>query len=96
MASDLERRIHAAAESTKDGGKPEKLPIPEEEMDKANELHNELVEKAAENDEELMELYFEKGNLDEDDMRKGLKIGRMKHRVVFPVRFGCHMRCPSR
>lgn len=68
----------------KEGGKPEKLPIPAEEEDKANELHNELVEKAAENDEELMELYFEKGNLDEDEMRKGLKIGMMKHEV-FPI-----------
>ncbi|MCK5705561.1 MAG: elongation factor G, partial [Cyclobacteriaceae bacterium] len=68
----------------KDGGKPEKLPIPDEEQDKANELHNELVEKAAENDEELMELYFEKGTLDEDEMRKGLKIGMMNHEV-FPI-----------
>lgn len=68
----------------KDGGKPEKLPIPAEEEDTANELHNELVEKAAENDEELMELYFEKGSLDEDEMRKGLKIGMMKHEV-FPI-----------
>ncbi len=68
----------------KDGGKPEKFPIPEEEQERANELHNELVEKAAENDEELMELYFEKGSLDEDEMRKGLKIGMMKHEV-FPI-----------
>ena len=68
----------------KGGGKPAKLPIPGEEEDKANELHNELVEKAAENDEELMELYFEKGNLDEDELRKGLKIGMMKH-DVFPI-----------
>jgi len=68
----------------KDGGKPEKLPIPEEEQERADELHNELVEKAAENDEELMELYFEKGSLDEDEMRKGLKIGMMKHEV-FPI-----------
>ncbi|MCG8310061.1 MAG: elongation factor G [Cytophagales bacterium] len=68
----------------KDGGKPEKLPIPEEEQDRADELHNELVEKAAENDEELMELYFEKGSLDEDEMRKGLKLGMMKHEV-FPI-----------
>jgi elongation factor G len=68
----------------KDGGKPKKLPIPAEEEDRASELHNELVEKAAENDEELMELYFEKGNLDEDEMRKGLKIGMMKH-DVFPI-----------
>ncbi|HEY0898724.1 MAG TPA: elongation factor G [Sphingobacteriaceae bacterium] len=66
------------------GGKPEKLPIPEGELDRANQLHNELVEKAAENDEGLMEQYFEKGNLDEDELREGLKIGMMKHQV-FPV-----------
>lgn len=67
-----------------DGGKPQKLPIPESEKEKAARLHNELVEKAAENDEKLMELYFEKGSLDEDEMRKGLKIG-MIHQQVFPV-----------
>src|SRR6185436_6844646 len=50
------------------GGKPEKLPIPAEEKEKADKLHNELVEKAAENDEKLMELYFQKGNLDEDEL----------------------------
>lgn len=67
-----------------DGGKPEKLPIPESEKAKADALHNILVEKAAENDESLMELYFEKGNLDEDEMRKGLHIGMLKHQV-FPI-----------
>ena len=67
-----------------DGGKPEKLPIPKEETEKANRLHNELVEKAAENDEKLMEKYFEKGTLDEDEMRHGLKAG-MIHHEVFPV-----------
>lgn len=66
------------------GGKPEKLPIPESEAGQANQLHNELVEKAAENDEALMEQYFEKGSLDEDEMREGLRIGMMKHQV-FPV-----------
>jgi elongation factor G len=67
-----------------DGGKPQKLPIPESEKEKANQLHNELVEKAAENDEKLMEKYFEKGTLDEDEMREGLKQG-MIHHDVFPV-----------
>ncbi|MBT30909.1 MAG: elongation factor G [Thalassobius sp.] len=67
-----------------EGGKPEKLPIPDSEKERANELHNELVEKAAENDESLMELYFEKGNLDEDELRQGLKIGMLNH-DVFPV-----------
>ncbi|MDZ4750827.1 MAG: elongation factor G [Flavobacteriales bacterium] len=68
----------------KDGGKPGKLPIPENEKEKADILHNALVEKAAENDEELMTLYFEKGNLDEDELRKGLHVGMVNHEV-FPV-----------
>lgn len=67
-----------------DGGKPEKLPIPDSEKERAEQLHNELVEKAAENDDTLMERYFEKGSLDEDEMRQGLKIGMLKHQV-FPV-----------
>jgi elongation factor G len=67
-----------------DGGKPEKLPIPEAEKERANQLHNALVEKAAENDEKLMEKYFEKGTLDEDEMREGLKLG-MIHHDIFPV-----------
>ncbi len=66
------------------GGKPEKLPIPESEKEKAAMLHNSLVEKAAENDEKLMEKYFETGTLDEDEMREGLKLG-MIHHDVFPV-----------
>jgi elongation factor G len=66
------------------GGKPEKLPIPDSEKEMAERLHNELVEKAAENDDTLMEQYFEKGNLDEDELREGLKIGMLKHQV-FPV-----------
>ncbi len=67
-----------------EGGKPEKLPIPASEREKADKLHNELVERAAENDEKLMEKYFEKGTLDEDEMREGLKLG-MIHHDVFPV-----------
>lgn len=67
-----------------EGGKPQKLPIPDSEKEKANQLHNALVEKAAENDEKLMEKYFDKGTLDEDEMREGLKLG-MIHHDVFPV-----------
>jgi elongation factor G len=67
-----------------DGGKPKKLPIPDSEKEKADRLHNELVEKAAENDEELMNKYFDKGTLDEDEMREGLKLGMIQH-TIFPV-----------
>ncbi len=67
-----------------EGGKPEKLEIPEDQKDIANQLHNELVEKAAENDEDLMELYFDKGSLNEDEMREGIKKGMLNHEL-FPV-----------
>lgn len=68
----------------KDGGKPEKLDIPEDQKALADHLHNELVEKAAENDEELMELYFEKGTLNENEMLQGIKAGMLNH-DLFPV-----------
>jgi len=67
-----------------EGGKPEKLEIPDDQKEYANELHNELVEKAAENDDELLELFFEKGTLNEDEMRKGIKAGMINHEL-FPV-----------
>ncbi|MBJ2174378.1 elongation factor G [Aureibaculum sp. A20] len=66
------------------GGKPEKLPIPDDQIELANKLHNELIEKAAENDDELLELFFEKGTLNEDEMRKGIKAGMLKQEL-FPV-----------
>ncbi|WP_373074381.1 elongation factor G [Zeaxanthinibacter enoshimensis] len=67
-----------------EGGKPEKLPIPGDQKEKADHLHNELVEKAAENDEALMELFFDKGTLNEDEMRQGIKAGMLNHEL-FPV-----------
>ncbi len=66
------------------GGKPEKHDIPENERERAEALHKELVEKAAENDEALMEHYFERGELDEDEMRIGLKKGMMAG-TCYPV-----------
>jgi elongation factor G len=69
---------------SKNGGKPEKLPIPESEMEKANRLHQELIETIATNDENLMELYFEKGELNEDEMKLGLHHSLIKHEI-FPV-----------
>jgi len=67
-----------------EGGKPEKLEIPKSHLEMANHLHNELVEKAAENDDELLELFFEKGTLNEAEMRKGIKAGMLNH-DLFPV-----------
>ena len=55
-----------------DGGKPTKAEIPDSEKDRAQEMHNALVEVAAENDEALMEKYFEEGTLNEEDLAMGL------------------------
>lgn len=66
------------------GGKPEKLPIPEEEKATAEALHRELVEAVASNDESLMEKYFDKGELDEDEMKAGMKKAMINH-DLFPL-----------
>ncbi|PID90818.1 MAG: elongation factor G [Bacteroidetes bacterium] len=69
---------------TGESGEREELDIPAEEMERAAALHQELVESAAENDESLMELFFEKGSLEEDEVRVGLGKG-MAARDIFPV-----------
>ncbi|MDF1575623.1 MAG: elongation factor G [Bacteroidales bacterium] len=68
----------------KEGGKPEVIDIPDSEMERAEELRNELIEKAAENDEALMELFFENDGLTEDEMRSGITAGVIA-RGMFPV-----------
>ena len=67
-----------------DTGIREEMEIPEREMERAKELNTTLAEAPAENDEGLMELYFEKGSLTQDEMRSGLKIGLAK-RDLMPV-----------
>lgn len=67
-----------------DGGKPEKHPIPETEMPRALEMHNALVEAAAENDNTLMEHYFEAGTLSEEELASGLRMA-IAHQQIFPV-----------
>jgi len=66
------------------GGKPEKLAIPDDEKEKADRLHKELVEAIASNDEALMEKYFDKGELEEDEMKEGLKKAMINH-DIFPL-----------
>lgn len=71
-------------EFTSEGGRPDKLPIADSQKSQADLLHNELIETIAENDETLMDLYFEKGHLDEDEMVEGLKKA-MLNRQIFPM-----------
>ena len=67
-----------------EGGVPDVLEIPASEIEKAQELHNALVEAAAEHDEELMEKFFDQGSLTEDELRIGIRKGLI-HRDMFPV-----------
>jgi elongation factor G len=69
---------------TKDGGKAEILEIPADQAAKAAELHSALVEKAAESDEALMELFFSNDSLSEEEIKKGIAKG-IRSRGMFPV-----------
>lgn len=78
-------------EFPEDGGRPDKLPIPESQRAQADLLHNELVEAVAENDETLLDLYFENGELDEYQMRDGLSMS-IRNRDIFPLFCACASR----
>ena len=67
-----------------DGGEPTIEEIPEDQNDKAMMMHKDLVEAAAENDESLMEKFFESESLTEDEMREGIRKG-LAARGMFPV-----------
>ena len=67
-----------------EGGVPKIEDIPAEEMPKAMELHRALVEAAAENDDTLMEKFFEEEHLTEDELRLGIRKGLID-RSIYPV-----------
>ncbi|KAA6339417.1 Elongation factor G [termite gut metagenome] len=67
-----------------EGGAPTIEDVPAEEIDKAQKLHKALIEAAAENDEALMEKFFEQDALTEDEMREGIRKGLIS-RGMFPV-----------
>ena len=66
------------------GGKMIVEDIPASEADKAAELQGILIENAAENDESLMEKFFEEGTLSEEEIIRGLRLG-IRSRGIFPV-----------
>jgi elongation factor G len=72
----------------KDAIHPEILEIPASEKSHAEKLQNQLFEMAAENDEALMEVYFENGSLTEEEVHKGMKLGILQ-RDLFPVLCTC-------
>ena len=67
-----------------DTGKRQDMEIPADRLEEAEELRNELIERAAEYDDTLMETFFEQGSLSEDEIRKGLGIG-IREGDVMPV-----------
>ena len=69
---------------TDDNGTRQDLEIPADQLEQAEELRNELIERAAEYDDTLMETFFEQGVLSEDEIRKGLGIG-IREGAVMPI-----------
>lgn len=69
---------------SKDGGKAELLDIPAELKGKAEEYYGALVEKAAESDESLMELFFANDTLSESEVKQGISKG-IASRSMLPV-----------
>ncbi|MBR7087590.1 MAG: elongation factor G [Prevotella sp.] len=67
-----------------EGGAPTIEDIPADQMDKAQEMHDALVEAAAGNDDALMEKFFETMSLTEDELREGIRKGLVT-RSIFPV-----------
>jgi elongation factor G len=70
------------------GGKPEILDVPDSEKAKTEEMHNALIEELASKDESLMEVFFDKGTLTEEEVAKALRAGII-HRSIFPVMCVC-------
>jgi len=66
------------------GGAGQYLDIPENELEKAEELRTNLIESAAESDEQLMEIFFENDGLTEEQLMDGLKKGVL-NRELFPI-----------
>ncbi len=67
-----------------DSGKATIEDIPASEADRALELYTELVEKAAESDESLMESFFENESLTDEEMTRGIRDG-LSSRSFFPI-----------
>jgi len=63
---------------------PEVLDIPESEKERAAEYYQVLLEAAAENDEGLMEKFFDQGTLTEEEMRDGIHKGMLSH-SIYPL-----------
>ena len=67
-----------------EGGKPEVLEIPADQIEKAEEMRRQLIESSAEHDDTLMERFFDKGSLEESEIVEGMRKGIVKG-DMYPV-----------
>ena len=81
--------VNMNAEIYKDdlGTQFEKTDIPADMLDEAKKYRSELVEAVAEQSDELMEKYFEEGDLSVEDLKKGLRMATISMSVT-PVLCG--------
>ncbi len=78
------KKITFAADNS---GKYTTSDVPDDLKDKAEQLRTEFIEKVAECDDEILEKYFENGELSEEDIAKGLRIG-LANKLIFPILCG--------
>ena len=74
------KAIYWDAESQ--GMKFEYRDIPANLADKAKEMHDAMVESAAETSEELMNKYLEEGSLSEDEIYEGIRAGTLGNTLI--------------
>jgi len=77
-------RMKAAAYEANGSGKAKETEIPAELAEAAGKAHEALVEMVAEGNDELMEEFFEKGTIPEEDLVPGLKRAVAEKRI-YPV-----------
>jgi len=77
-----------AFEYTREGdGKGKKIPIPDDMTGQVDAMRQALMESVAESDEDLMNTYFENGELNDAELRKGLADG-VSAGLVYPLLVG--------
>ena len=64
------------------GKEIEETEIPEELKAQAEEYRSKMIEAAAEQDDELMMKYLDDGELSEEEIKKGIRIGTINNKIV--------------
>jgi elongation factor G len=67
--------LHMKAFISGGDGKGQEVPIPDDLKTRVEEYRAQMMEAAAEGDDELLEKYLEEGELNEEEMQKGLREG---------------------